>query len=114
MSLASDLVNAAAMPDRQAEFLGFSPLTEIAGSSGVVANNNVLVNTAPGATSITFSGESLMATPYLTTCNAADALLVRPNSGGTINGAAQVSTAQNLSRMNFRLSADRWISFLTA
>ncbi len=113
-ALAVDLV-AAGIPPIQAEYLGYAELTTFDGSSGVpVSNNNILVTTAPGAASVTFAPASILNATYLTTCNAAEALLVRAPSSGTINGNSEVSTAQNLARMNVRISNLVWVSFLAA
>jgi len=123
-SLATDLMGVG-MPQEQAIRLGTSALTTIAGvgtaQSGGASipqlTNNVLATTAGGQTALVLPSTAEIGVPYFVTNSTSTAALVFPPSGGSINAASQdasVSVAINLCRMFIRLSATRWISFLTA
>lgn len=122
MSLTSDLTGVGMAP-QQAERLGLSSLTTIAGvgtAQSGAANinvNNVLATTTAGQTAFVLPESAELEVPYFVTNSTATAALVFPPSGGTINAGsanASVSIAQNLARMFIRKSATRWVSFLTA
>jgi len=123
-ALAVDLMGVG-MPAEQANRIGASNLTTIAGVGTTQAGaapirkdaTNVLATTAGGQTAFVLSASAELGVEYFVTNSTATAALVFPPSGGAINAAgtdASVSIAQNLARVFIRLSSTRWISFLTA
>lgn len=124
MSLATDLMGVG-MASEQAIRLGYSAPTTIAGvgtaQSGGAAIpqlvNNVVATTDTGQTALVLPSTAELFMPYLVRNSSSTAALVFPQSSGYINAAAQdasVSIAQNLARVFYRVSTDRWISFLTS
>lgn len=124
MSLAVDLMGAG-LPQEQATRLGFSAATTIAGvgtaQSGGAAIpagvNNVAATTGSGQTALVLPGAAELFVPYFVRNTSSTTALVFPQSSGYINAASQnasVSIAQNLARIFYRVSTDRWISFLAA
>lgn len=121
MSLAPDLVGIGMAPE-QAVRLGFSTTTTAgvgtAQSGGAAIKTNfTYATTAGGQTAFVLPSTAELMVPYIVTNTSATTALVFPPSGGSINAAAgdaSVSIAQNLSRSFMRISATRWISFLTA
>lgn len=121
MSLAPDLIGIGMAPE-QAVRLGFTTTTAAgAGTaqSGATAikTNFVTATTAGGQTAFILPANAELQVPYRVVNTSATAALVFPPVGGAINAAgtdASVSIAQNLAREFTRVSATRWISFLTA
>lgn len=104
--------------------LGSSALTTIAGVGTAQAGaapipqivNNVLATTVGGQTAFRLPSNAEIGAPYFVLNSTATAALVFPPTSGTINAGAadaSVSIAQNLGRFFMRLSANRWVSFLT-
>ena len=124
MSLAIDLIGVGLAPE-QANRLGFSVATTVVGvgtaqtgaANIVNGSTNVITTTDTGTTAFVLPSNAEMFLAYLVRNPSATAALIFPPSGAYINAASQnasVSIAQNLARIFYRVSSDRWISFLAA
>jgi len=123
MSLAVDLMGVG-LPAEQALRLGANPV-ELAGVGTAQVGAAAIVKDATFVTATTAVGQTAFVLPdtaelqqeYVVFNSSATAALVFPPTGGFINAGAvntSASIAQNLARTFKRISATRWISFLTA
>ena len=123
-ALAVDLMGVGLGPEL-ANRIGTSNLTtlvgvgtaQVGGTAIPKGATNVLATTASGQTAFVLPSTAELGVAYYVTNSTTDAALVFPPTSGTINAVSangSVSIAINLARVFIRLSANRWISFLTA
>lgn len=124
MALAVDLMGVG-LPQEQATRLGFTDPTTLVGVGTAQSGGkaipgsvtNVLTTTDTGQTAFVLPSTAELFVPIFVRNPSATTALIFPQTSGYINAASQnasVSIATTLARVFYRVSTDRWISFLAA
>jgi len=120
MALANDLMGVG-IAGEAAMRLGFSNLAAVTAAGTTTTNATVLKKlqnavsvTATGVDGIRLPSDAELLSPYLLFNDSGSTCVVYPSTGGTINGGASLSLADNKTAIAWRLSTNVWAAILTA